>query len=112
MSKVDTVRILIPDLDITDYLFTDEQIEALLEYEVGNVNLVLASLLEAIATNDALTYKYVRTDDLTVDGSKGVLAIMARANRLRDDEERGRFDGFTVVYPLKNLDNTEYVPWA
>lgn len=112
MSKIDTVRILIPDLDAADFIFTDEQIESLLDFEADNINLVLASLLEAIATNDALTYKYVRTDDLTVDGSKGVLAIMARANRLRDDDAKSRFDGFTVVYPLAGPDNVEYVPWA
>ena len=100
MSNIDTVRVLIPDLDSSDYMFTNEQLQSLLDLYNNSARLAAASAIDAVAANEALTYKYVKTDDLTVDGSKGVAALQARARGLRDEELGLVNDEFQVVYPL------------
>lgn len=87
MSDVDTVRLYIPDLDTSNYALTDAQIQTLLSTSDNKVFLAAARALEIIATDEALVYKIVTTDDLSVNGVTGaVQVLLARAKRLRDDQ--------------------------
>lgn len=118
-SPVGQVRVLIPDLrkleDLRDlrneprYLFTDEEIEALLVINSGNVKLAAADACDAIGTDKALQLLVLKTDDKQTDGAKLLSAFVGRARQLRaqarEDEENNLC--FDVVYP-----SFEPVDWA
>lgn len=118
-SPVGQVRVLIPDLrkleDLRDlrneprYLFADEEIEALLVVNGGNVKLAAADACDAIGMDKALQLLVLKTDDKQTDGAKLLSAIVARARQLRaqarEDEENNLY--FDVVQPT-----FEPVDWA
>lgn len=69
-SQRDYLRLLIADTEQDDegkYLFTDDQLQTYLE-NTTNVYFAAAFALRTIATNEVLLTRYIRTDDLTVDG--------------------------------------------
>lgn len=118
-SPVGQVRVLIPDLrkleDLRDlrnesrYLFADEEIEALLAVNGGNVKLAAADACDAIGMDKALQLLVLKTDDKQTDGAKLLDAIVKRAKTLReqakeDDENNLSFD---VIMP-----SYEPVDWA
>lgn len=118
-SPVGRVRVLIPDLrkleDLRDlrneprYLFADEEIEALLGVNSGNVKLAAADACDAIGMDKALQLLVLKTDDKQTDGAKLLSAIVGRAKQLRaqarEDEENNLC--FDVVQPT-----FEPVDWA
>lgn len=108
-SPVGLVRTLIPDLTTedntadTDYVFSDDQITALVGLYEGSVRRAAAAAIDAIAVDEALRYRFVRTDDLTVDGSKSAEVLRKRAQALRDEADAldgaEVEDAFQLVYP-------------
>lgn len=118
-SPVGQVRVLIPDLrkleDLRDlrneprYLFADEEIEAFLAVNSGNVKLAAADACDAIGMDKALQLLVLKTDDKQTDGAKLLSAIVGRAKQLRaqarEDEENNLC--FDVVQPT-----FEPVDWA
>lgn len=110
-SPVGQVRVLIPDLrkleDLRDlrneprYLFADEEIEALLAVNSGNVKLAAADACDAIGMDKGLQLLVLKTDDKQTDGAKLLSAIVGRAKQLRaqarEDEENNLC--FDVVQP-------------
>ena len=118
-SPVGQVRVLIPDLrkleDLRDlrneprYLFADEEIEALLAVNSGNVKLAAADACDAIGMDKALQLLVLKTDDKQTDGAKLLSAIVGRAKQLRaqarEDEENNLC--FDIVQPT-----FEPVDWA
>lgn len=110
-SPVGQVRVLIPDLrkleDLRDlrneprYLFADEEIEAFLAINSGNVKLAAADACDAIGMDKALQLLVLKTDDKQTDGAKLLSAIVGRAKQLRaqarEDEENNLC--FDVVQP-------------
>ena len=110
-SPVGQVRVLIPDLrkleDLRDlrneprYLFSDEEIKALLAVNSGNVKLAAADACDAIGMDKALQLLVLKTDDKQTDGAKLLAAIVGRAKQLRaqarEDEENNLC--FDVVQP-------------
>ena len=118
-SPIGQVRVLIPDLrkleDLRDlrneprYLFADEEIEALLAVNSGNVKLAAADACDAIGMDKALQLLVLKTDDKQTDGAKLLSAIVGRAKQLRaqakEDEENNLC--FDVVQPT-----FEPVDWA
>lgn len=110
-SPVGQVRVLIPDLrkleDLRDlrneprYLFADEEIEAFLAVNSGNVKLAAADACDAIGMDKALQLLVLKTDDKQTDGAKLLSAIVGRARQLRaqarEDEENNLC--FDVVQP-------------
>lgn len=107
-SLVPAVRAIVGD-DTDPYLFTDEQIEAVLTATEGSVMLSSAILIERIATDEALLYRHVRTDDLTVNGVPGAKLLFDRAKQLREqdgiDTGASVDESFDVVYPAMCRDN-------
>lgn len=98
-TDVGKVRALIPD-NGAEYLFEDEEIEAFLAVSGGSVKGATALAIYAIATNEVLTYKYVKTDDLLIDGSKAADFLLKRAASLEAGAaEEGLTDDFVIVYP-------------
>lgn len=118
-SPVGQVRVLIPDLrkleDLRDlrneprYLFADEEIEALLAVNSGNVKLAAADACDAIGMDKALQLLVLKTDDKQTDGAKLLSAIVGRAKQLRAQAREDEVNNlcFDVVQPT-----FEPVDWA
>lgn len=83
-TDVGKVRMLIPDRVAGDILFEDEEIEAFLEMESGNVRRAAALALETVAADQALTLKVIKSLDLDTDGAKVSDALLKRADKLRE----------------------------
>lgn len=108
------VRLLIPDLTTEDstadttYLFSDDEINGLVALYNGSVRRAAAAALDALAVNEALLYRYVRTDDLTVDGTKGAEVLRKRAASLRAEADAedalALEEAFQIVYPYGDGD--------
>lgn len=103
MSDISKVRVLIPDLDSANKIFDDNEIQLFLDIFDGNVLRAAASAVDAVATNEALMGKYVRTDDLLVRGDTTATAIRKHAEGLRDQadvlDKQEASDGFTLATP-------------
>lgn len=118
-SPVGQVRVLIPDLrkleDLRDlrneprYLFADEEIEALLAVNSGNVKLAAADACDAIGMDKSLQLLVLKTDDKQTDGAKLLSAIVGRAKQLRAQAREDEVNNlcFDVVQPT-----FEPVDWA
>lgn len=118
-SPVGQVRVLIPDLrkleDLRDlrneprYLFTDEEIGALLAVNGANVKLAAADACDAIGMDKALQLLVLKTDDKQTDGAKLLAAIVGRARQLRAQAKEDEVNNlcFDVVQPT-----FEPVDWA
>ena len=90
------------------YLFSDAHLTAKLSMFRGNLNLAAADIFESIAVNEALLGKYVKTDDLLVDGTKVADVLFKRAASLRaQDAADAAEDAFEVVYPPTALAHAE-----
>lgn len=118
-SPVGQVRVLIPDLrkleDLRDlrnesrYIFADEEIEALLAVNSGNIKLAAADACDAIGMDKALQLLVLKTDDKQTDGAKLLSAIVGRARQLRAQAKEDEVNNlcFDVVQPT-----FEPVDWA
>lgn len=92
------VRLLLNDVDDTDYVFTDVEITAFLTLEGGFVKLAAAQAIDTNADNELLASKVLKTQDLSTDGAKVADALHKRAQVLRDQHYAGlEDDGFFQV---------------
>lgn len=100
-TDVGKVRLLIPDRDAANVLFQDEEVETFLVLEAANLKRATALALEAIASDEALVQKVIKTLNLETDGAKTSDALLKRARLLRDqagaadvaaDDGAGLFD--------------------
>lgn len=81
-TDVGKVRALIPDRNVANYFFEDEEITAFLAME-GAVKPATALSLETLASNEAYVQKVIKLLDLTTNGAQTSAALLARADRLR-----------------------------
>ena len=110
-SQVGQVRLLIPDTTLLEnprdlqaektYLFTDEQIEAFLALNNGNIKLAAADAIDVVGTDVGLQMLVITTDDKATDGSKMISAMIARGKQLRAraKEELESETEFEIVDP-------------
>lgn len=108
-TNVGRVRLLIPDIEERSdprdlrlppsYLFTDEQIQAFLDINNGNIKRAAADAKNTIATVQALLLKVLSTDDKSTDGAKLGAELRAQAKRLTDeaDADDKRDIGFDIA---------------
>lgn len=80
------VRLLIPDRNLDDYVFEDEEIAAFLAMET-TIRSTAALALETIASDQAMVLKAIRLMDLSTDGPKVADSLMKRAAELRAQDE-------------------------
>jgi Arc/MetJ family transcription regulator len=78
------VRLLITDVDSTQPLFQDVEVDAFLALQAGSVKRAAAQALDVIASNEALVQKATRLMDLTTDGPAVAKALREHAVLLRD----------------------------
>lgn len=105
-TDVGKIRLLIPDTAVdtsNNYLFSDDQLTALLGLYDDNVKRSAAQAKDIIASETTMLLKYVVTDDLQVDGPKVAAELRAQAKELRaqaDTSDNSEvFDYFDIVYP-------------
>lgn len=79
------VRLLINDTSTTpaDQMFTDAEITAVLAAD-SSPKRAAATLLMAMAANEAMLSKVIRTQDLQTDGAKLAAELRAQAQALRE----------------------------
>lgn len=107
-TPVGQVRLLIPDVEpLKDprdlraeptFIFTDEQVNAFLAVNHGDVRLAAADACDAIAFNEALVLKVLTTDDKSTDGAKLLDKMHARAKDLRAQARQEAADDTTFCY--------------
>lgn len=108
-TPVGQVRALIPDVstadgtDGTDYLFSDNHLQGYLTVAAGSIFRAAAFAVQAIAGDQALLLKHVRTDDLAVNGAAVAEALLKQAKALFDQADvadaAALDESFQVVYP-------------
>ncbi len=92
------VRLRISDVT-SPFIFEDNEINAFLSMSKDSVLRAAAAALMAIAGNEALLYKYVRTDDLTIDGAKVATELRLQARQL-ETQAADEDEFFMVTYPV------------
>lgn len=99
------IRLLIPDLDTSNQLFTDDELDGFLTLYNGSVRRAAAAAIDSIANNEALLFKVVKTDDLQVNGATVAEALRKRATSLRDEadaqDNEAVTDGFQLIFPRR-----------
>ena len=108
-TDIGKVRLLIPDVEpLVDprnvsaepqLLFTDVQLQALLDVESGNLKRAASRAVMAIATTEALVLKVLTTDDKATDGAKLAAELRHHAEQLRAEAqyEDNNATGFSFV---------------
>jgi hypothetical protein len=79
----DMLRLLIPDTQVADAVYSDEELDALLAFEGGDVRLAAAQALDTIASSETMTLKVIRLLDLQTDGAAAGRELRQRAAALR-----------------------------
>jgi hypothetical protein len=100
-TDVGRIRLLIPDTNWENAVFSDEELTAFLALESASVRRATALALETVAANETMTLKVVRLLDVQTDGAKTGEALLGRATLLRqqaaaDDAATG-FAGFEIA---------------
>jgi hypothetical protein len=99
---ISEVRALIPDLDTTAPIFTDDELTLYLALFNGNSLRAAAVAVLAIANNEALLKK-MHTDDLGFDGPAGADALRKNAAVLLAEADRQDAaladEAFLIAYP-------------
>lgn len=80
------VRLLLSDV-AAPWVFTDDEINALLTLEGGSVKRAAAQAIDTNATNLVLASRVLRTQDLQTDGAKVAEAMRAHAQALREQAD-------------------------
>lgn len=114
--SLDFLRLLITDVspdENGEYMFSDEQLEEYLK-NTRNVYFAAAYALRTIAADQVLILKYVRTDDLQVDGSVvskelRLLALDYENQGLREDNVSGDNYGVMLVTPKPRFEVTDRI---
>lgn len=78
------VRAMLPDIVEGDFILSDDQLDAMLAVMGDNVKKTVAAAWRAIAAETTLLYKYVKTDDLLVDGPKMAQQLREMADDMED----------------------------
>lgn len=91
-TDIGKVRLLVPDRDLSNPIFQDEEIQAFLTLE-GDVRRAAALALETIAADETLTLKVVSVLGLSVNGPSVAQALLARARELRAQADEAEARG-------------------
>lgn len=131
-SPVGRVRKYVPDLvQLEDtknpaapkqYYFSDDEISGFIgeyadsgtEPTRAQVKRAAADVIDALANNEALVLKKIKTEDLQTDGPATANALRAGARALRqqaDDEDAAAFDNFFDIVPFKHYNPQTRLPW-
>jgi hypothetical protein len=110
------VRLLILDTAEApaDRLFSEEQLDAFLELNDGNVRRTAAQALLVISLSEALLSKKIRTQDLSTDGPAVAAELRAQAKVLTDKadaDDAAAVESFFDVVPFGGPCKPEGAEW-
>lgn len=117
-SPVGLVRLNITDINEGAPLFTDEQLQALIDAHDGSTNWASYRALLIMAASETLLSKKIRTQDLTTDGPAVADSLLKLAERYRaaaeDEDGSESFVGYVSPHPAGSLEAEEwrYGPFA
>lgn len=114
-TDVGMIRLLIPDTDLDNLLFTDAEVTALLTLEASVIKRAVAAALDVVASNEAMVGKVIRSQDLSTDGAKVSAELRARATELRrqvNEDDVATAGGLDIVdfvdpFTRRQHENTE-----
>lgn len=108
------VRLLLNDVDEDTAVFQDDEIQAFLAIEGGNLKRAAAQAIDTNADNEALASKVITDHQLQTDGAKLADALRKRAAALRaqaDDEDDDSDDGFFFGIVEQSTGRPELTGW-
>ncbi len=82
-TDVGVVRLIVSDTQQATPIMQDEEYNAFLTLESGDIKLAAAQALDTIASNEALVQKTVKILDLQTDGARTANALRVHAVYLR-----------------------------
>lgn len=97
------VRLLINDV-AAPWVFQDDEVQAFLDLEGGNIKRAAAQAIDTNADNELLATKVLRTKDVDADGAKLADALHKRAQLLRDQADRDDESGDAFYVDVIDLD--------
>ena len=92
----DDVRLIIRDTDtvtVANQFFTDEEINAFLALNNGDVRYAAGDALDTWASNEAMVTKAVTLLDITTNGPAVAKAMRDHANKLRELADTAALEG-------------------
>ena len=110
-------RLLSFDTDTTNPIYQDEEHQAFLDLNAGNIRLAAAQAIDAIAGNEAYVQKMIKMLDLMTNGPQTAMALRAAADELRrqvyegSGDFSGMFDIAEQVYDNWTLDEHFVKSW-
>jgi hypothetical protein len=89
------VRLLSFDTDASNPIFQDEEHQAFLDLNAGNIRLAAAQAIDIVAGNEAYVQKMIKMLDLMTNGPQTAKALREGADELRRQvyEGSGDFSG-------------------
>lgn len=112
-TDVGKVRMLINDVDESDEVFTDPELEAFLALEGDAIKLAAAQAIDSQATNEALAAKVLKDHQLSTDGAKLADALRKHAANLRTQHyDAAEADGYFEVVDFTGDGLPELADWA
>lgn len=116
MDEIELVRLLIPDIDPNNQIFSNDQIAGYIVAANGNRYRAASLAVGALSVDEAVTYKVIKTDDQSINGAAVAAEIRKRAQDLeylarREDELSGEAV-FIVSYPQPQITAPELIPVA
>lgn len=117
-TDIGKIRLLIPDSDPANAIFSDEEISVFLAMEGSRVKRGAALALETIGSSQTMVLKVMTLLDLTTDGAKVSAELRARAKVLRDqdaadlvlEDALGDASGFEIAeWPLGPASHRGYI---
>lgn len=114
MDQLQHVRILIPDLDPNNQIYTDDVIQGFLDVAQGNRYRAASLAVGALSVDEAITYKVIKTDDQSINGAAVADSLRKRAQDLEflARREEDREGGVFVSYPQPQTVAPELIPVA
>jgi hypothetical protein len=105
VTDVGTVRLLNSDTspESGGRIFDDTEIQTFLDLEGGAVKLAAAQALDAIASNEAMVSKRIKTLDLQTDGPAVAKSLREHASALREQVVGGEFEVTTMLGNPRSL---------
>jgi len=92
------VRLLAQDFDMTNPIFTDDEIQAFLNIHDGVVRYAAANALQVIAASEAYTSKMIKSLSLEQNGPAVAKALMETAAAYIERENAAPADWAELVY--------------
>lgn len=103
----DNVRMLLSDVggqSGTDWIFSDEEIEAYLTLRSGSVFRAAATALRTIASNEAMQAKVIRFLDISTDGAKLADSLAKAADQMEMTADEAEDDSdFEIAYAANDI---------